>query len=291
MNKNTLALGNARLVLPGEVISGSLLVRDGLFVSVDQGSGAGNGALDLEGDYLIPGLVDLHTDNLERQMNPRTTVLWPSPLAALLAHDAQVAAAGVTTVLDAVFVGEYHEGNLRRIMCAKSMEALDQAGGRDLLKAEHLLHLRCEFADPHVLELLEPHLDNPRFRLASLMDHTPGQRQFSTDKKFRDFYSSQNWSDAEFELVVADLKTSQARCAAEHRHRIVELCRERDIPLATHDDATVEQVDQSLAEGVGVCEFPTTIEAAAHAHFHGQKVVLGSPNVCLGRPTIFPDPT
>lgn len=275
-------LSNARLLLPGAVTHGCLRVRDGRVAGLDAGPTSAPGAIDLEGDYLLPGLVDVHTDNLERQMTPRPAVLWPQALPALLAHDAQVVAAGVTTALDGVFVGEYHEGGFRRRMFNLTMDALDLAADQNLLKARHLLHLRCEYSDPHVLELLEPHVDNPSFRLASLMDHTPGQRQFDTNEKFRSFYRSRNWTDEEFHQVVEELKSSQERNAAAHREAIVGICAARGIPLATHDDSTVEHVDQALAEGVAICEFPTTATAAAHAHAKGQKVVLGAPNVVLG---------
>ena len=84
-------------------LNGSLLARDGKIVDLGSGVVSVNGALDLEGDYLLPGLVELHTDHLEKHLTPRPGVVWPNPLAALKAHDAQIISAGVTTVLDAVF--------------------------------------------------------------------------------------------------------------------------------------------------------------------------------------------
>ncbi|MBU2408377.1 MAG: alpha-D-ribose 1-methylphosphonate 5-triphosphate diphosphatase, partial [Gammaproteobacteria bacterium] len=94
MNPETL-FTNARMVLPGEVVHGSLRVADGRIVEMSSGAG-GFGQVDLEGDYLLPGLVEVHTDNFERHLMPRPKVQW-AEMPALLAHDAEIAAAGITT--------------------------------------------------------------------------------------------------------------------------------------------------------------------------------------------------
>jgi len=98
-------LSNAMLVLPDGVLHGSLHVEDGLIRDLQPGPSRAPGALDLEGDFLLPGIVDLHTDNLERQVQPRANARWPSR-SAFLAHDGQCAVAGVTTVLDALCLGD-----------------------------------------------------------------------------------------------------------------------------------------------------------------------------------------
>nr|WP_132657815.1 alpha-D-ribose 1-methylphosphonate 5-triphosphate diphosphatase [Pseudomonas aeruginosa] len=81
-------LSNARVVSAERVFVGSVLLRDGLIAAVDEGRSHLAGAEDLGGDYLLPGLVELHTDNLEKHMTPRPGVDWPSA-SAVLAHDAQ----------------------------------------------------------------------------------------------------------------------------------------------------------------------------------------------------------
>ena len=92
---------NARIVTRSAIVRGSIRVRDGRIADVDSGA---SGGLDVDGDYLIPGLIDIHTDNLERHLEPRPGVRWPG-LAALLAHDRQISAAGITTVFDSLCVG------------------------------------------------------------------------------------------------------------------------------------------------------------------------------------------
>lgn len=100
-----LILTNARLVLPGSVVAGTIVLRERQIAEISEHRSAVPGSLDMDGDYLIPGVVDVHTDNLERQVQPRSNARWPSR-SAMIAHDAQCAAAGVTTVLDALCIGD-----------------------------------------------------------------------------------------------------------------------------------------------------------------------------------------
>ena len=129
--------------------------------------------VDLGGDWLLPGLVELHTDNLERAFSPRLGVRWPAD-AAMLTHDAQVAAAGITTVGDAVCVGYYGGKSERLDYLSLSIEVLHRAQAARALKADHFLHLRLEIADPHMLELFEPLM--ARALLAADLVHGPHAR-------------------------------------------------------------------------------------------------------------------
>lgn len=238
---------------------------------------------DLEGDYLLPGLVESHTDHLERLLVPRPGVLWPTPLPAFLAHDVQMAAAGTTTVLNALCCGQFHMKSLRREILSGAVAALDEASSLGLCRSEHLLHLRCELADPLMPEYFAPYADHPRLCLVSLMDHTPGQRQFADPDQYRRFFQSRaNWTDREFAEALPKLLDEQKRHAETHKAAIVAHCRAKGLPMATHDDATVRHVEQALADGAAVSEFPTSLEAARAARRGGMKILMGSPNVVRG---------
>ena len=277
-----LAFANARLVLPDQVMSGSLRVRDGLIATIDCGTSVPGGAVDLQGDYLIPGLVEIHTDNLERHLMPRPRVHW-AELPALLAHDAEIAAAGITTVFDAVGVGEADSASLRGSAWNGVVSALRNCVQRDLLRAEHLLHVRCELPAPNTLELFAPFVDNALVRLISLMDHTPGQRQFEDIDQARVYYiGKKGWSEEKFQSKVAQAPLMQAEYARPHRQYFVEYARERGIVLASHDDTTLAHVHQAHGEGVSMCEFPTTELAARAARACGMVTVMGGPNVVRG---------
>jgi len=279
-----LILTNARVVTRDDVLgTGTVVIRGGLVADVDDRPSAAAGAYDLGGDYLLPGLVEMHTDHMERHFVPRPKVFWPSPVAAVIAHDAQIAASGITTVFDAISCGQYSDGSMRRQMLADQIAAVKHAGAEGLLRADHWLHLRCEVADPCVVEIYEPYRADPHVRLVSLMDHTPGQRQWTDISKLKQFDSDQGWTDAEFEARVRERVAEQALYSHKHRLQVLELVRERaDIILATHDDTTEAHVDEALSEGATISEFPTTFNAATKAHGAGMKTIMGAPNVVRG---------
>ena len=194
-------LANANIVLPDGVLHGAVTVLNGKIASIEEGEAVPPGAVDFAGDTLIPGLVELHTDNVEKHMVPRPGVVWPAPVAAILGHDAQMAAAGVTTVYDAIAVGEYMDRNYRRALLATVMGAIKEAAASGLFKVDHRVHLRCEIADDIVAELFEPYADDPLVGLISVMDHTPGQRQWRDLKSFKTFKNA-NMSDDEFQAYI-----------------------------------------------------------------------------------------
>lgn len=193
-------LKNARIVLEDEVITGSVHLRDGLISSID--TGACQIGEDMEGDYVIPGLVELHTDHLESHYAPRPGVLWDS-IAALQAHDAQVAGSGITTVFDCLRLGSDEDGGFKKGEMRAIADAIETAGAEDRLRASHLIHLRCEVSAGDVLEHFEDFRGDAQVRLASLMDHAPGQRQFQTLEQYTLYYKKKRGlNDSEFEQFI-----------------------------------------------------------------------------------------
>jgi alpha-D-ribose 1-methylphosphonate 5-triphosphate diphosphatase len=270
---------NARIVLGDRMVRGALMVRDGVIGDIATTAGTVSGE-DLAGDYLIPGLVELHTDNLEGQAVPRPGVEWPA-VPALLAHDAMIAAAGITTVLDALRAGSFEaQGAIDPQPLAA---ALAEAKGRGLLRADHLIHLRCELPCPDTIAAAEALAGDPNLKLISVMDHTPGERQFVTIQKFRDYYLGKKIMGAEqLELFISERREFRDSHSAKNRTAIVALARRLGVTLASHDDATLLHVEEAIAEGVTIAEFPTTAEAAAAAHMAGLSVLMGAPNLIRG---------
>jgi alpha-D-ribose 1-methylphosphonate 5-triphosphate diphosphatase len=279
---STAVFKNARLVLPTEVVQGSLAVQDGRITAVDQGAALNAPGWDMEGDYLMPGFVEMHTDNFERHLMPRPKVQW-AEMPALLAHDAEVAAAGITTVFDALGVGDADPDSLRGSTWDPVIETIDLCTRQNLLRADHHLHVRCELPAPNTIDLFEPFHDHPRLSLISLMDHTPGQRQWENIEVARVYYTGKKgWSNEKFERQVTLAAELQDRYAAPHRAYFVDYCRSHGIALASHDDTTPAHVQQAHAEGASMSEFPTTLLAARTAHAHGLLTVMGGPNVVRG---------
>ncbi|MCF8147047.1 MAG: alpha-D-ribose 1-methylphosphonate 5-triphosphate diphosphatase [Sulfuritalea sp.] len=273
---------NARLVLDDEVVNGSLLSHNGTIERIDQGTSAVNGVIDLQGDYLMPGMVEVHTDNFERHLMPRPKVRWDDA-PALLAHDAEIAAAGITTVLDALGVGEADPDSVRGSEWDSVLDCIQEFSDRGSLRADHLLHVRCELPAPNTLELFAPFVGNPMVRMISLMDHTPGQRQWENlEHAWIYFSGKKGWSRAKFDERVAMSIELQALYAQPHRAYFTAYCKEHQIALASHDDTTVAHVEQAFAEGATVCEFPTTVAAAQAARDRKMLTIMGGPNVVRG---------
>ncbi len=273
---------NARIVLSDRVVAGHLVVRDGEIAAWDRGSLRSPGALDMEGDYLIPGLVELHTDNLEKHLQPRAGVHWPT-MAGLVGHDSQIVSAGITTVFDALFLGDLTAAGVRGDRLHETVEGYGQAVADKMMKADHFLHLRCEVNQPTICETVDGLIDGPRVRLISINDHSPGQRQFSTIEKFRHWHKSQyKLSDAQVDALVAKKLSDHDRYAMAHRRHVVESAHARGLPLASHDDETLEHVSAAVADGMHIAEFPTTMAAAKASREAGLAVLMGAPNLMRG---------
>ncbi|MCK9215279.1 MAG: alpha-D-ribose 1-methylphosphonate 5-triphosphate diphosphatase [Rhodoferax sp.] len=273
---------NARIVTADEAFTGSVVLEDGLIRSVDTGNTAVAGAEDWAGDWLLPGLVEVHTDNLEKHLSPRPGVLWNAH-SAMLVHDAQCAAAGITTVLDSVVIGDLDEGGPRCQTQHTSIAALHQCHDEDLMRVAHLLHLRCELSAPDMLEVFHQYADDALLTLVSMMDHTPGQRQWRDLKTYRR-YTERNgsYTDAGFDAMIAQRKADQQAYSLTHRVEIVRECQARGLPMASHDDTLLSDIAQAVEERVVMSEFPTTVEAAQAARTAGMAIIMGGPNMVKG---------
>lgn len=275
-------LTNARIVLAEEEILGSLHIRDGKIAAIDTGPSEAPGALDMEGDHVIPGLVELHTDHLENHYNPRPKVHW-NPVAAVCAHDAQIATSGITTVFDALRVGIDDNADLSTEDMRRLADAIEAGVAAGRLRADHFIHLRCEVSAPNCVEAFDLFEEDPRVRIASLMDHSPGQRQFASLEAYAIYYKGKmKMTDAEFTRFCADRVAQSETYSDKHRKAVAERAQARGIMLASHDDATQAHVDEAVAFGIRVAEFPTTLEAARASKAAGLGVLMGAPNVVRG---------
>ncbi|GGE52970.1 amidohydrolase [Agaricicola taiwanensis] len=279
----TVILTNARLVLEEEVVQGTIAFGFDGITDVSRAPTAVPGAIDMEGDFVSPGLIECHTDNLEKHFMPRPRVFWPNPLAAALAHDAQMVAAGVTTVYDALCAGGFDEENdYRREIFADMVDAVERGVAERLFRIDHRIHLRCELTDWRLPQILEAHVDRPLVRFASLMNHTPGERQWRNVDHFKAFIMSDGRSEAEADAMIAGRIARSQEAVASNIGPVAALLRDKGVPLASHDDTLPEHVADAEALGCTISEFPTTVEAARAARALGLAPVGGAPNVVRG---------
>ena len=272
---------NGRVVLHDEIVRADIVVRSGEIAAIDD-PGPGHAGIDLEGDWLIPGLVELHTDHLEGHYAPRPRVRW-NPVAAVQAHDAQIATSGITTVFDALRVGMDEDTKLEPEDMRTLAGAIEESQRHGRLRAEHFIHLRCEVSAPDVLDSFAAFEGDRRVRIASLMDHTPGQRQFTSLDAFRAYYMSKSaMGEAELQDLIVRRQAQAEKSSAINRQAIARMARELGIVLASHDDATEDHVAEAVDHGVTLAEFPTTQDAAKASHAAGLKVLMGAPNIVRG---------
>lgn len=271
---------NYRLQLPDQEMLGTLVVKEGRIADIQPGVVAHG--QDGAGDYLLPGLIELHTDNLERCLSPRPGVRWPIEAAATH-HDRDLAAAGITTVCDAIAIGDVTPSSLRMTEFHSMIDIIGKKQANDTFSVDHRLHLRCELGYEAVADRVGQYAEHPLLSLISLMDHTPGQRQFVKLDKFREYYIGKHGvTEAEIDVFIQDRLKAQKAYAKTSRDALVLLAEKHGLAMASHDDATVEHVQQAIDEGVTISEFPTTLDAAKEAHANSLQVLMGAPNLVLG---------
>lgn len=283
MSKETV-LTNAKLIMKKEVINGTVLIKDGLIADICQSNSQLPQAKDLDQEYLMPGMVELHTDNQEKYFTPRPKVDWPGHMA-MATHDAQLVAAGITTSFDSVALGDIVGDSSRVEKLDAMINAIITSEKTGINRINHLLHLRCEVSFPELMPIFEKYIGEEMVQLVSVMDHAPGQRQFPPENipKYREYYQIKyGLSDDEMDNFIRIQQENSTKYADRFRRTICEVCNDRSIAIASHDDATLAHVEESAALGMQVAEFPTTMEAARASHEQGLKVLMGAPNIVRG---------
>ncbi len=278
----TISLFSRQIVGPDAVVSGHVLIDGPLIANVIPADVPDAGAFDLGEDLLVAGLVDIHTDNLEKHYQPRPGALWDA-LGAALAHDGQCITAGITTVFDSLSLHGSKDGLNRKEALGPMIAAMDSAANEGLLRADHMLHLRCEVTNPELLQLMAPHLENPRLRLLSLMDHTPGQRQTVNMDRFKLELERSGMSAEEMDAILAS-RTSwrDSAVAPQNRAGVVAHARTFGFALMSHDDENIDHVEESHNDGCVAAEFPVSLAAARRARELGLQNVMGGPNFVRG---------
>jgi alpha-D-ribose 1-methylphosphonate 5-triphosphate diphosphatase len=281
MTDHITLIENAEIVLADRTMRGWAAISDGRIAEIGEGRAPERGD-DFGGDYLIPGLVELHTDHLESHYVPRPKVRW-NTMGAVMAYDAQIAASGITTVFDSLRAGSDIDGGGVGSDLLALGQALEDGREHDLFRAEHLTHLRCEIPSHDVVDSVTAYGEKFKISLMSLMDHTPGKRQFRDLEKYAIYYCRKSGKSADEILsdVERRILENNARSAVS-RPALVAFARTRNIPLASHDDTTVDEVATSIKEGVALAEFPTTIESALACKENKLAVMMGAPNLIRG---------
>ena len=278
---NKLYLTGARVVLPDAVIEdGAVLIEGDIIAAINPASANGAQSVDLRGKTLIPGMIDLHCDSLEKEVEPRPNVHFPLDFACAQA-DKRNAAAGITTVYHALSFANEELGVRNNHFAASVARAVHAWNPHGLV--DNRVHCRYEVTDPTAPEILLELMAGDEMHLLSVMDHSPGQGQFKDIAAFRD-YLARTYKKSEAELdTLLENKLAQAEGAIDRIKQLISAAKLRNIHIASHDDDTVQKVETLHGLGVGISEFPINMESARAAHSRGMSTVFGAPNILRGK--------
>jgi alpha-D-ribose 1-methylphosphonate 5-triphosphate diphosphatase len=259
-----------------------MLIEGTHILALGDGASCPSGAdrvISAGGDLLLPGLIDLHSDAIEKVAQPRPNVYFPMPIP-LLEMDWRLAGGGVTTEFHAVSLDDAEFGVRSEDFADELAEALSTTEG---LLVRHRLHARLEVTSDRGETAVARLIRSGAARLVSLMDHTPGQGQYLTEQSYVDYITTMTgWTAGEVTEHLVE-KRHRAEYNDGRIARTVRLAQEYGVALATHDDDSSAKVEQWSSMGINISEFPTTLEAAHRAKAVGISVCMGAPNVVLGR--------
>jgi alpha-D-ribose 1-methylphosphonate 5-triphosphate diphosphatase len=252
--------------------SGIIEVREGTHVF------PGSDGTDVQGRWVMPGLVDLHSDAIERCVEMRPGVHFDVDFA-LRALDQRLAACGITTFCHALSFSDNDFGLRNAAAAERLVEIIAGFGAHPHRRVNHCIHARCEVTCPEVLPTLERLIDRRFVHLFSLTDHTPGQGQFKSMEAYLKYQAEMYGATREEALAAAGFKTRQKTMGLDHIGLICEKVSLAGIPMLSHDDDTPEKVHLVERLGVGACEFPVNMEAIRAARGNGMEVFMGAPNL------------
>lgn len=274
-------LTHAHLVLAdAELHDAALLIgENGLIEAINPASAGGAHEHDLRGQWLLPGMVDLHCDAIEKEAEPRARVLFPLDFACLNV-DRRNAAAGITTPYHAMSFAHAEWGVRNNDCAAELVRALRSFQPHALV--DNRVHIRYEITDLSALPFILALLDEGAVDLLSIMDHTPGQGQFRHLDSYVAYMMGNHGSSREAALQVAEEKMLARQTADERVLAVMERARQRGVPTASHDDDDPRRVATMQGLGARMSEFPINLETARAAHAAGLATILGAPNVMRG---------
>ncbi len=272
---------HAQLVMENDVLDdASLLIEDGKIAAICPTTASAAKEINIQQQYLMPGMIDLHCDALEKEVEPRPNVLFPFDFACAQA-DKRNAAAGITTVYHALSFASNELGVRNIDTAADIARAVHQWRPHGLV--DNRVHCRYEITDPNALPVLKTLLNEEAIHLISMMDHTPGQGQFKDLNAYRDYLIRNYKKTADEVHTLVEHKIETAVGAFARMQELVELAHVAGIAVASHDDDSPERIDTMCSIGANISEFPITLEAARAAKEKGMYTIYGAPNIMRGK--------
>ncbi|MCF2941273.1 alpha-D-ribose 1-methylphosphonate 5-triphosphate diphosphatase [Paenibacillus alkaliterrae] len=280
---------NGNVVLPNEVVQAAVAVKDGLIEAVLSDAAdieewlrihPKATILDAQQRYVLPGLIDIHCDAIEKEVQPRPNTLFPLNMA-LLEFERKLPVHGITTMYHSLSLGVGLSLRGDHLLTGMVEHIHGYRSRRSMIR--NRIHLRFEMSHLAGMPIVERYLKEKTIDYLSFMDHSPGQGQYREPGSFERYVMKNQGVNAdEVRIIVEELIERRQQVNREHLLRLSSLAAANGIAIASHDDDSVKQVEESIELGVSVCEFPINLETAIHAVSKGLRVCVGAPNVVRG---------
>jgi alpha-D-ribose 1-methylphosphonate 5-triphosphate diphosphatase len=276
---SSVAVVGGRLVTPDAVIDGSVRIEGDQIAEVGDSDTDADTVIDADGRLVLPGLIDVHGDDIERHLHPRSGARMGTSMALASADRANVAA-GITTKFHAISFELDEEANRSPGLAATLTDAI--TAENDLL-VDHRLHARCEVTQDRCVEAVLKVVDNGDADLVSVMSHIPGKGQFRDVEAFREYYEKHNdHTVEEAEELIETRMSIPGSTIRERINRVVDHAHEAGVVTASHDDENPREVAHLAESGVDISEYPITLETAKRAAEVGMSTAMGAPNLVRG---------
>ena len=273
---------NGKIVTPSEVIEGkSLFIEDGYIHHIGEYDGSAEKVIDAQGRYVMPGFIDVHSDKIEKVINPRPTAVFDFELG-LKEVEKELLQQGITTIYHSFSIYEIATLGGSLLRTNENVQKMAKLIA-DLHTREHLIHHRChlrlEIDNLDVYDIAKNMMDTDLINEISFMDHTPGQGQYRDLEIYRKSHDSSIGQTYE---EILEAHRNKKTLTFEQMKELAEIAHEKNITVASHDDDTIEKLELNMQIGVNISEFPITIEVAKEAKKKGFYTVVGAPNILLG---------
>ena len=282
-----IALINGKLVTPeGIVIGKTLLIDAGKIIGFADEVANARTTLDAQGRYVMPGMIDIHSDRIEQYIQPRPTAQIDFELA-LKQCERELLLLGITTMYHAISLYQdefFGKSPLRtKESVAKLAGLIEGIHARNHL-IHHRFHLRIEIDNLAAYDIAKAMIAGGQVHEISFMDHTPGQGQYSDLAVYLDTIGK--YHGQEIEALGADGVVAYHRnkpmLSFNQLRELADLAHEKGIAVASHDDDVAEKLMVNRALGVDISEFPVLLDTARAARAMGFHTVVGAPNILLG---------
>lgn len=280
---------NGKVVLPDQMVEAAVAVVDGRVDAILTSEAAVHHwiqqhadyiLIDADQNYVLPGLIDIHCDAIEKEIQPRPNTLFPLDMA-LLEFERKLPVHGITTMYHSLSLGVGLSLRGDHLLTGMVEHINSYRSKRSIIR--NRIHLRFEVSHLAGMPIVERYLNENTIDYLSFMDHSPGQGQYREPGSFERYVmKNQGVGVEEVRAIVEDLVKRRQLVNGEHLLELSKLAAQRGIAIASHDDDSIQKVEESAGYGVSVCEFPINLETAKHAAERGLRVCVGAPNVVRG---------